>query len=72
MHRMGRHAIMEQWQGWNQWQTDETARIVAQSLSNQLRQSFIVEDIGGAGAIIGSEKVARAVPDGYTLLVHNL
>jgi tripartite-type tricarboxylate transporter receptor subunit TctC len=52
--------------------TDETARIVAQSLSNQLRQSFIVEDIGGASAIIGSEKVARAVPDGYTLLVHNL
>jgi tripartite-type tricarboxylate transporter receptor subunit TctC len=52
--------------------TDETARIVAQSLSNQLRQSFIVEDIGGAGAIIGSEKVARAAADGYTLLIHNL
>lgn len=52
--------------------TDETARIVAQSLSNQLKQSFIVEDIGGGGSIIGSEKVARATPDGYTLLVHNL
>jgi len=52
--------------------TDDTARIVAQSLSNQLKQSFIVEDIGGGGSIIGSEKVSRATPDGYTLLVHNL
>jgi len=46
--------------------TDETARMVAQSLSTQLKRSFIVEDIGGGGAIIGSEKVARAAPDGYT------
>src|ERR1041384_2070101 len=52
--------------------TDETARMVAQSLSTQLKQSCIVEDIGGGGAIIGSEKVARAASDGYTLLVHNL
>jgi tripartite-type tricarboxylate transporter receptor subunit TctC len=52
--------------------TDETARMVAQSLSAQLKQSFVVENIGGGGAIIGSEKVARAAPDGYTLLVHNL
>jgi len=52
--------------------TDETARMVAQSLSTQLKASFIVEDVGGGSAIIGSEKVARATPDGYTLLVHNL
>ena len=52
--------------------TDETARIVAQSVSAQLKQSFIVEDIGGGGAIIGAEKVAHAASDGYTLLVHNL
>ena len=52
--------------------TDETARMIAQSLSTQLKQSFVVEDVGGGGAIIGSEKVARAAPDGYTLLVHNL
>ena len=52
--------------------TDETARMVAQSLSSQLKQSFIVEDIGGGGSIIGSEKVARAAADGYTLLVCNL
>ncbi len=52
--------------------TDETARMVAQSLSQELKQSFIVEDIGGGGSIIGSEKVARAPPDGYTLLIANL
>ena len=52
--------------------TDETARMVAQSLSSQLKQSFLVEDVGGGGSIIGSEKVARAAPDGYTLLVCNL
>ncbi len=52
--------------------TDETARMVAQSLSRELKQSFIVEDIGGGGSIIGSEKVAHAAPDGYTLLVANL
>jgi tripartite-type tricarboxylate transporter receptor subunit TctC len=42
--------------------TDETARMIAQSLSTQLKQSFVVEDVGGGGAIIGSEKVARAAP----------
>jgi tripartite-type tricarboxylate transporter receptor subunit TctC len=52
--------------------TDETARMIAQSLWQELKQSFIVEDIGGGGSIIGSEKVARATPDGYTLLIANL
>src|SRR5208283_3028007 len=46
--------------------TDETARVVAQSLSAKLKQSFIVENVSGGGTIIGSEKVARAAPDGYT------
>ena len=52
--------------------TDETARAVAQSLSAKLNQSFIVENVSGGGTIIGSEKVVRAAPDGYTLLLHNL
>ena len=51
---------------------DETARVVAQSLSDKLKQSFIVEDMSGGNTIIGMEKVARATPDGYTLLLHNL
>jgi len=52
--------------------TDETARVVAQSMSVQLKQSFIVEDISGGNTIVASEKIARATPDGYTLLMHNL
>jgi putative tricarboxylic transport membrane protein len=52
--------------------TDETARVVAQSMSTQLHQSFIVENVSGGGANIGAEKVAHATPDGYTLLLHNL
>src|SRR5262249_12366496 len=51
--------------------TDETARMVAQSLSTQLKQSFIVEDIGGGGSIIGSKKVAPATASGHTPLVHH-
>jgi tripartite-type tricarboxylate transporter receptor subunit TctC len=52
--------------------TDQAARVVAQSLSNQLKQSFIVENVSGGGTIIATNKVAKAVPDGYTLLLHNL
>ena len=52
--------------------TDETARVVAQSLSTQLKQSFIVENISGGNTIIATEKVTRAAPDGYMLILHNL
>jgi len=52
--------------------TDETARVIAQSLQGKLKQGFIVVNVSGGGAIIGAEKVARATPDGYTLLLHNL
>ena len=51
--------------------TDETAHRCAIGFC-AAQQSFIVEDIGGGGAIIGAEKGAHATPDGYTLLVHNL
>lgn len=52
--------------------TDQTARVVAQSLSKQLKQSIVVENVSGGGTIIGTNKVAKASPDGYTLLLHNL
>lgn len=48
---------------------DVTARILAQRLSERTGQSFIVENRAGASGIIGTEFVAKALPDGYTLLV---
>ena len=47
---------------------DSTARILAQKLSEQTGQQFIVENRGGAGGNIGSEAVAKSDADGYTLL----
>ena len=47
---------------------DVFARPLAQYLSESLKQSFVVEDQPGAGSIIGTNAVAHAAPDGYTLL----
>jgi tripartite-type tricarboxylate transporter receptor subunit TctC len=52
--------------------TDQTARQIAQSMSQTLKQSVIVENVSGGGTIIATNKVAKATPDGYTLLLHNL
>ena len=48
---------------------DLTARILAQKLTERAGQPFIVENRTGASGIIGTEFVAKAAPDGYTLLV---
>jgi len=48
--------------------TDVLARIMAQWLSARLGQSFVVDNRPGAGANIGTEVVAKAAPDGYSLL----
>jgi tripartite-type tricarboxylate transporter receptor subunit TctC len=48
---------------------DVFARVLAQHLSDTLKQSFVVENRPGAGSIIGSDNVAKSPPDGYTLLV---
>jgi tripartite-type tricarboxylate transporter receptor subunit TctC len=48
---------------------DVFARQVAQYLSESLKQSFVVENRPGAGAIIGTDAVAKSAPDGYTLLM---
>ena len=48
---------------------DVYARVLAQHLSDETKQSFVVEDRPGAGALIGTDAVAKSAPDGYTLLV---
>jgi tripartite-type tricarboxylate transporter receptor subunit TctC len=49
--------------------TDVMARLVAQKLSESLKQQFFVENHPGAGGNIGMMQVARSAPDGYTILV---
>src|SRR5215468_4893332 len=48
---------------------DVFSRIIAQKLSETLKQSFVVENRPGASTMIGTEAVAKATPDGYTLLI---
>jgi tripartite-type tricarboxylate transporter receptor subunit TctC len=49
--------------------TDVLGRIVAQKMSEILRQQVIVENVGGAGGMIGSARVAHATPDGYQFVL---
>ncbi|HLA20217.1 MAG TPA: tripartite tricarboxylate transporter substrate binding protein [Pseudolabrys sp.] len=48
---------------------DVYARVLAQHLSDETKQTFVVEDRPGAGSVIGTDAVAKSAPDGYTLLV---
>ena len=48
---------------------DTIARLVGQKLGESLGQQMVVENRGGAGGIVGTTEVAKAAPDGYTLLV---
>ena len=52
--------------------TDILGRIIAQAISPALGQQVVVEDVTGAGGTIGATKVARAAPDGYTMVMGNL
>jgi tripartite-type tricarboxylate transporter receptor subunit TctC len=47
--------------------TDVAARIMAERLGQRLGQSMVIQNMGGAGGVIGTESAARAKPDGYTL-----
>lgn len=52
--------------------TDIVARIVAQRMSEAMGQPVTVENRGGAGGAIGADVIAKAAPDGYTIMMHNL
>lgn len=47
---------------------DTLARIIAARMSELLSQQIVVENVGGAGGMVGSARVAKAAPDGYTIL----
>ncbi len=51
---------------------DTLGRIVAQKLGEQLKESFVIENRAGAGGALGSDLVAKAQPDGYTLVVSGI
>jgi tripartite-type tricarboxylate transporter receptor subunit TctC len=52
--------------------TDMLARLFAQRLSETMGQSVVIENVGGGGGSIGADQVAKAAPDGYTLLFGNI
>lgn len=52
--------------------TDVVGRLIAQSMSKTLGQQVIVENTVGAGGTIAATRVARAAPDGYTMLLHHI
>lgn len=52
--------------------TDTVARLVAESMSKDLGQQIVVENVGGAGGTLGAGRVAAAEPDGYTVLLHHI
>jgi tripartite-type tricarboxylate transporter receptor subunit TctC len=52
--------------------TDVLARILGQHMSQTLGQQIVVENVGGGGGSLGAARVAKAAPDGYTLVMGNL
>lgn len=52
--------------------TDTLTRTLGLAMSKQLKQSILVENVGGAGGNIGVSRAVKAAPDGYTVLVHHI
>jgi len=52
--------------------SDSIARLIGRSMSDALRQQIIIENVAGAGGTAGAARVAKAAPDGYTLLIHHV
>src|SRR3954452_2702196 len=51
---------------------DTATRVVAEAMSKDLGQQIVVENVTGAGGTLGAGRVAKAAPDGYTLLLHHI
>ena len=49
--------------------TDVVARVIAQKMGDELGHQIVVENVAGAGGNLGADRVARAEPDGYTILM---
>jgi len=52
--------------------TDTVARLLGVAMGKSLKTQIIVENVGGAGGTSGAARVAKAAPDGYTILLHNI
>ena len=52
--------------------TDTVGRLVAEAMTRSLGQQVIVENVGGAGGTLGAARVAKADPDGYTVLMYHI
>jgi len=52
--------------------TDAISRIIQDAMSQSLGQQLVIENIGGAGGMIAAAKAARAAPDGYTIMIHQV
>jgi tripartite-type tricarboxylate transporter receptor subunit TctC len=52
--------------------TDTISRVIQDSMSKTLGQQVVIENIGGAGGMIAAAKAARAAPDGYTIMIHQV
>jgi len=52
--------------------TDTVARLVGKAMGDSLKQQIIVENVAGAGGTVAAIRVAKAAPDGYTILIHHI
>src|SRR6478736_9707006 len=52
--------------------TDVLARLLGQHMGQTLGQQLVIENVGGGGGSLGAARVAKAAPDGYTLVMGNL
>jgi tripartite-type tricarboxylate transporter receptor subunit TctC len=52
--------------------TDTIARVIQDAMTQSLGQQIVIENIGGAGGMIAAARAARAAPDGYTILIHQV